>query len=85
MHGETEASFGKISRVYSEKEFRDGLISAVQIATTYRENIDKIERERKMYGAITNEHHFKVTPEEPLLKSKLGNTCANVNTQGKFT
>jgi hypothetical protein len=48
-HGETDAELGKISCVYNEKEFRDGLISAVQIATTYREDIDEIEYERKVH------------------------------------
>jgi hypothetical protein len=142
IHGEMEASLGKISRVYSEQEFRDGLISAVQVATSYREDVDKMEYGRKAYAVITNERHSKVTPEElsrkwsiglqtakdtlrvttqkgirtaihPMtrrvrvdhlhlhrprlrgtwytdtllskVKSKLGNTCANVYTQGKFT
>jgi hypothetical protein len=142
IHGEMEASLGKISRVYSEQEFRDGLISAVQVATSYREDVDKMEYGRKACAVITNERHSKVTPEElsrkwsiglqtakdtlrvttqkgirtaihPMtrrvrvdhlhlhrprlrgtwytdtllskVKSKLGNTCANVYTQGKFT
>mgnify|MGYP003502375870 FL=1 len=71
-HGEIEATLAKISRVYSEEGFRSGLISAVHIATTYREDIDKREDERKAYGVITNERHSKVTPEELSRKWNVG-------------
>ena len=141
-YGETEVQLGKISDVYNEHEFCNRLISAVNIATTYRDDIDRREDERKACSVITNEWHSKVTPEElarkwsigiqtakdtltvttqkgirtaihPMtrrvrvdhlhlhrhrlrgtwyadtllskVKSKLGNTCANVYTQGKFT
>jgi hypothetical protein len=43
MHGETDAELGKISCVYNEREFRDGLVSTVQIATMYQEDVDEIE------------------------------------------
>jgi hypothetical protein len=142
IHGETDAELGKISRVYDKKEFRDGLVSVVQIAMTYQEDVDEIEYKRRVHGVITNDRHSKVTPEElsrkwniglqtvrdtlkvttqkgirtaihPMsrrvrvdhlhlhrqrlrgtwytdmllskVKSKLGNTCVNVYTQGKFT
>jgi hypothetical protein len=142
IHGETDAELGKISRVYDEKEFRDGLISAVQIVTTYQEDVDEIKYKERVHGVITNDRHSKVTPEElsrkwniglqtvkdtlkvttqkgirtaihPMsqrvrvdhlhlhwqrlrgtwytdmllskVKSKLGNTCVNVYSQGKFT
>jgi Reverse transcriptase (RNA-dependent DNA polymerase) len=141
-HGEIEAALMRISGAYGEKEFCNRLISAVNIATTYREDIDQREDERKASGVITSERHSRVTPEEvarkwniglqtakdtlrvttqkgirtaihPMtrrvrvdhlhlhrhrlkgtwyadtllskVKSKLGNTCANVYTQGKFT
>jgi hypothetical protein len=64
IHGETDMSLGKISRVYDKQEFRDGLISAVHIATSYREDIDKMEDEHKACAVISNERHSKVTPEE---------------------
>jgi hypothetical protein len=141
-YGETEIELGKISNVYNTKDFCDCLVSAVNIATTYRDDIDQWNEERKVRSIITNERHSKATPEElarkwnigiqtakdtlrvttqrgirtaihPMtrrvrvdhlnlhrqrlrgvwyadtllskVKSKLGNTCANVYTQGKFT
>ena len=72
IHGETEASLGKISRVHSEQEFRDGLISAVQVATSYREDVDKMEEGRRVCAVITNERHSKVTPEELSRKWNVG-------------
>jgi hypothetical protein len=71
-HGETDAELGKISRVYYEKEFRDGLVSAVQVATTYREHVNEIEYKRRVHGVITNDRHSKVTPEELSRKWNIG-------------
>jgi hypothetical protein len=141
-YGETDIELGKISCVYDTKDFCDHLIAAVNIATTYRDDIDQWNEERKVSSIISNERHSKATPEElaskwniglhtakdtirvmtqrgirtavhPMtrrvrvdhlnlhrqrlkgtwfadtllskVKSKLGNTCANVYTQGKFT
>jgi hypothetical protein len=141
-YGETDIELGKISCVYDTKEFCYHLISAVNIATTYRDDINQWNEERRVSSIISNERHSKATPEElaskwniglqtakdticvmtqrrirtavhPMtrrvrvdhlnlhqqrqkgtwfadmllskVKSKLGNTCANVYTQGKFT
>ena len=141
-YGETDIELGKISCMYDTKDFCDHLISAVNIAMTYRDDIDQWNEERRVSSIISNEGHSKVTPEElaskwniglqtakdtihvttqrgirtpvhPMtrrvrvdhlnlhrkrlkgtwftdtllskVKSKLGNTCANVYTQGKFT
>ena len=72
VHGEVEAELTKISGVYSEKEFCNRLISAVNIATTYREDVDQREDERKASGVITSERHSKVTPEELARKWNVG-------------
>jgi hypothetical protein len=64
IHGETDMSLGKISQVYDEQEFKDGLISAVHIVTSYHEDIDKMEDDCKVCAVISNERHSKVTPEE---------------------
>jgi hypothetical protein len=142
LHGEIERQLGDISQVYNEREFCNRLISAVNIATPYRDDIDQREAERRACSIISNDRHSKVSPEElarkwnigirtakdtlkvttqrgirtavhPMtrrmrvdhlhlhrnrlrgtwfadtllarVKSKLGNTCANVYTQGKFT
>ena len=47
-------------------------MSAVNIATTYRDDIDQRESERKVHGVITNERHSKVTPEELSRKWSIG-------------
>jgi hypothetical protein len=44
----------KISGVYIEREFCNRLISAVHIATTYREDVDRREDECKACGIIMN-------------------------------
>ena len=144
-HGEVESTLGEISNTFHPQSFCDRLIGAVNIATTYRSDMDQqleTEKEQRRIGLISNERHSKVTPEElarkwnigiqtakdtlrvttqrgvrtavhPMTrrlrvdhlhlhrkrlagtwycdtlfsktKSKLGNTCANVFTQGKFT
>ena len=137
-YGETEAQLEQISSIYNGKSLCKHLISSVNIATTYRDDVDA----RNMNGVTSNDRHSKATPEElarkwniglqtakdtirvttqrgirtaihPMtlrvrvdhlhlhrprlrgtwytdtllskVKSKLGNTCANVYTQGKFT
>jgi hypothetical protein len=71
-HGEVETELMKISGVYNEKEFCNRLMSAVNIATTYHDDIDQRESERKVHGVITNERHSKVTPEELSRKWSIG-------------
>ena len=44
-YGETDIELGKISCVYDTKEFCDRLISAVNIAMTYCDDIDQWEEE----------------------------------------
>ena len=71
-HGKVETELMKILGVYNEKEFCNGLISAVSIATTYHDDIDRRESECKVHGVITNERHSKVTPEELSRKWSIG-------------
>ena len=40
-HGETKVQLGKILDVYNKHEFCNWLISAVNIVTTYRDDIDR--------------------------------------------
>jgi hypothetical protein len=63
-YGETNIELGKILCVYDMKDFCDRLISAVNIATTYRDDIDQRNEERKISSIISNERHSKATPEE---------------------
>jgi hypothetical protein len=140
--GEIEMQLGQISCVYNSRDFTERLISAVNITTTYREDIDKQNEARKLSSIISNDQHSAATLKDlarlwniglqtakdtvcvttqkgsrtaihPMtrqvqvdhlhlhrqrltgtwyadtllskVKSKLGNTCANVCTQGKFT
>jgi hypothetical protein len=140
--GQVEEELDKVSSTLNERTFCNKLIGAVNIATTYREDIDEAIQRRKESSVITTDRHSKVGPEElarkwniglqaakdtlevttqhgvrtavhPMarrvrvdhlhlhrprlrgnwyadtllakVKSRLGNTCANVFTQGKFT
>ena len=64
QYGETKIELGKISCVYNPKDFCERLVLAVNVATTYHDNIDKWEDKRKIYSVITNDRHAKATPEE---------------------
>jgi len=141
-NGEIEMNLGQILSVYNPRDFTERLISAVNIATAYRDDIDAQKEARKLSSIISNDRHSAATPEDlarlwniglqtakdtvrvttqkgirtaihPMtrrvrvdhlhlhrerlrgtwyadtllskVKSKNGNTCANVYTQGKFT
>jgi hypothetical protein len=55
LHGEIERQLGDISQVYNEREFCNRLISAVNIATPYRDDIDQREAERRACSIISND------------------------------
>jgi hypothetical protein len=63
-YGETNIELGKISCMYDTKDICDHLISAVNIATVYRDDIDQWNEERKVSSIISNERHSKAMPEE---------------------
>jgi hypothetical protein len=68
-----EIGLGKISCAYDTKEFCDRLISAVNVATTYRDDTDhQWNEEQKVSSIISNERHLKVTPEELASKWNVG-------------
>jgi hypothetical protein len=71
-YGETKIELGKISSTYNPKEFCNRLISAVNIATVYRDDIDQWNNERKISSIISNERHSKATPEELARKLNIG-------------
>jgi hypothetical protein len=54
-YGEVKHELGKISSMYSIKNFCEHLIGAVNIAMTYRADIDKVEECRKVAGVVTND------------------------------
>jgi hypothetical protein len=71
-YGEVEHELGKISSMYSIKNFCECLIGAVNIATTYRADINKVEVCRKVAGVITNDQHSNMTPKELSRKWNIG-------------
>jgi len=46
-NGEIEHSLGQISSTFDQRSFCNRIISAVQIATTFRDDIDELEAQRK--------------------------------------
>jgi hypothetical protein len=64
QYGETEVELGKISCVYNPKEICECLVLAVNITTTYCDDVDQWENERKVSSIITNDRHSKFTAEE---------------------
>jgi hypothetical protein len=54
-YGETEIKLGRISSVYDTRGFCDRLISAINVAMTYHDDIDQWNEERKASTIITND------------------------------
>jgi hypothetical protein len=92
-NGEIKIQLGQISCVYNPRNLAESLISAVSIATTYREDIDKQNEARKLSSIISNDRQFRCNAQGPgktleyhtdtllsKVKSKLGNTFANLYT-----
>jgi hypothetical protein len=69
---ETEVELSKISSVFDTKEFCDRLISAVNVAMVYHDDIDQWSDERKVSSIIMNEQHSKAKPEELAHKWNIG-------------
>jgi hypothetical protein len=63
-NGEIEMQLGQILCVYNPRDFTERLISAVNIATTYCEDIDKQNDARKLSSIISNNRHSATTPED---------------------
>jgi hypothetical protein len=72
QYRETDIELGKISCVYNPKDFCERLVSAVNIATTYRDDVDQWENEQKVSSIVTNDRHSKFTAEELARKWNIG-------------
>jgi hypothetical protein len=70
--GETDIQLDKFKYAYDTKDFCDHLISAVNIATTYHDDIDQWNEERRVSSIISNERHSKAMPEELASKWNVG-------------
>jgi hypothetical protein len=67
-YGKTEAQLKQISSIYNGKSLCEHLVSSVNIATTYCDDIDA----RNMDGVISNDRHSKATLEELARKWNIG-------------
>jgi len=72
QYGETDIELGKISCVYNPKDFCERLVSAVNIATTYHDDVDQWENEQKVSSIVTNDRHSKFTAEKLAQKWNIG-------------
>jgi hypothetical protein len=63
-NGEIEMNLGQISSVYNPRDFTERLISAVNIATAYCDDIDAHNEARKLSSIIPNDRHSAATPED---------------------
>jgi hypothetical protein len=72
QYRETDIELGKISCVYNPKDFCERLVSAVNIATTYCDDVDQWENERKVSNIIMNDRHSKFMAEELARKWNIG-------------
>jgi hypothetical protein len=88
QNGEVDCTLGQISSTFNLQSFCNRLISAVKIATTFRDDVDEQEDVRKAAGVIITDRHSKVNPEELSRKWNIGLQTAkdimNVTTQRAF-
>ena len=70
--GETDITLGQISGVYYVWNFCERLISTVNIATAYHEDLDAWEENWRVSSVISNVRHSTVTPEEVAQKWNIG-------------
>ena len=62
--GQVEQEPTKIATVFDERKFCRQLIGAVNIATTFRDDIDGWSDERRVQSIITNDRHSKIESDE---------------------
>ena len=64
LFGQVEQELTKIATVFDERTFCRWFIGAVNIETTFRDDIDGWAEERRVQIIITNDRHLKIGPEE---------------------
>jgi hypothetical protein len=72
QYGETNIKLGKISCIYNPKDLCEHLVLAVNIATTYRDDINWWENEQKVSSIVMNDRHSKFMAEELARKWNIG-------------
>ena len=64
LFGQVEQELTKIATVFNERTFCRRLIGAVNIATTFRDDIGGWADDCRVQIIITNDRHLKIGPEE---------------------
>ena len=62
--GQVEQELTKILMVFNERTFCRRLIGAVNISTTFLDDIDGWTDEHRVQSIITNDRHLKIGTEE---------------------
>ena len=70
--GQVEQELDKVTPVSNLSTLCHRLIGAVNIATSFREDIDALEDKRKVADVITKDRHSRVGPEELARKWNVG-------------
>jgi hypothetical protein len=71
-HREVEHELIKVSHVYSVKTLCECLISSVNIATAYWDDVDHLSEWQRLSSVIMNSCHSSVTPEKLSWKLNIG-------------
>ena len=71
-HGETDVMLSLISEVYDVQNFCERLISSVNIAMAYHDDLDAWEEQQKVNSVISNDRHSRVTNKEVTRKWNIG-------------
>jgi hypothetical protein len=58
--GQVESELGKLSETLNKKTFCKRLIGSVNVAMTYRNDVDEVIEKRKESGVLTTDRHSKV-------------------------
>ena len=72
LNGQVEQELGKILPTFNEQSFCEHIISKVQIALTYRDDMDKIKMQWKEASVTMTDCHSKVGAEELARKWNVG-------------
>ena len=70
--GQVDQQLTKISSEFDEKRFCIRLIGEVNIASTYREDIDGWTEDKKVKSIVSNDWHSHIGPEELARKCNAG-------------
>ena len=70
--GQVEKQLTNISSTFDDKTFCKKLIVAVNIASTYHEDVDGWTEDQKVKSIVSNDRHSQIGPEELARKRNVG-------------